>query len=78
MEGETEEVRGPVDVALIAQYESIKTTKVAVFGNAYFATDGAISHYYPNSYSTLMLMARTVDWMYDKTNDVFVLPKVLI
>jgi hypothetical protein len=73
--GETEEVRGPVDVALIVQYESIKTTKVAVFGNAYFATDGAISHYYPNSYSTLMLMARTVDWMYDKTNDVFVLPK---
>jgi hypothetical protein len=73
--GVTEEVRGPVDVGLIAQYESINTTKIAVFGNAYFATDEVISYYYPNSYSTLTIMARTVDWMYDKTNDVFVLPK---
>lgn len=73
--GVTEEIRGPVDVGLIAQYEGIKTTKIAVIGNAYFATDEMISYYYPDSYSTLLLMARTVDWMYDKTNDVFVLPK---
>ncbi|HOQ37978.1 MAG TPA: GldG family protein [Acetivibrio sp.] len=73
--GVSEEVTGPVDIGLIAEYQGAKTTKVAVIGNAYFVSDEAIAYYYPDSYNALRLITLTVDWMYDKSNDVFVLPK---
>ena len=71
----TEEIPGPVDVGLIAEYNSAVNTKIAFIGNAYFVTDEAYASNYPYSQSSIQLMALTLDWMYDKSNEVFILPK---
>jgi len=76
--GETEETRGPVDVALVAEYSSAVNTKIVVFGNGSFLTDEVYQSYYPYSSSNLYLIGLTSDWMQDKSNDVFIVAKTSV
>lgn len=73
--GATEESYGPIDVALAAEYKSATTSKIVVIGNGYFVTDEAFQDYYPYSSSNMKLLGLTADWMHNKTDEVFIIPK---
>lgn len=73
--GEGEENHGPLDIALAAEYKSAITSKVVVIGNSYFVTDEAFEKYYPYSQYNMQILGLSVDWMHDKSNDVFIVPK---
>ncbi|GAE87378.1 GldG family protein [Acetivibrio straminisolvens] len=74
--GETEETRGPVDVALVAEYVSAVTSKIVVIGSGSFLTDEVFQEYYPYSSNNLYLIGLASDWMQDKSNDVFIVAKI--
>ena len=73
--GVTEENYGPIDVGLAAEYKSATTSKIVVIGNGYFVTDEAFQKYYPYSSNNMKLLGLTADWMHNKADEVFIIPK---
>ena len=66
---------GPIDVAVLSEYNGETKSKVLVVGNAYFLTDSALEQYSRYFESNLLFITQCIGAMYESENDVYVMPK---
>lgn len=66
---------GPIDVAVLSEYNGENESKVLVIGNAYFITDDALERYARYYQNNLLFITQCIATMYEISNDVYIIPK---
>jgi len=66
---------GPIDVAVLSEYNGENESKVLVIGNAYFITDDALERYARYYQNNLLFITQCIATVYENTSDVYIMPK---